>query len=155
VPTRFSVNGVVRDVAVADDTPLVYVLRNDLGLKGTRFGCGTGHCGACTVLLDGHAITSCDTPLWSVAGKSVTTVEGLSRDGRPHLLQKAFIAEQAAQCGFCVSGILMQAAGLLERNAAPSDAELRQALDRNLCRCCAHPRMLRAIRRAAKEVRHG
>ncbi|MFN0298742.1 MAG: (2Fe-2S)-binding protein [Burkholderiales bacterium] len=150
-----TVNGSRHDVDVPDSTPLLYVLRNDLGLKGTRFGCGTGHCGACHVLLDGHTVAACDTPLWSTAGKSVTTVEGLAKNGVPHPLQKAFLDEQAAQCGYCVSGIIMTAAGLLAQNSSPSDDELRGALDRNLCRCGAHTRMLRAIKQAAEAMRHG
>jgi nicotinate dehydrogenase subunit A len=150
-----TVNGKRHDVDVQDSTPLLYVLRNDLGLKGTRFGCGTGHCGACHVLLDGHTVAACDTPLWSAAGKAVTTVEGLAKDDVPHPLQQAFLDEQAAQCGYCVSGIIMTAAGLLAQNPAPDDAALREALDRNLCRCGAHTRMLRAIQQAAEVMRHG
>ena len=150
-----TVNGTAHTVDVPDSTPLLYVLRNDLGLKGTRFGCGTGHCGACHVLIDGHTVAACDTPLWSAAGKAVTTVEGLERGGVPHPLQEAFLDEQAAQCGYCVSGIIMTAAGLLAQNPAPSDAVLRGALDRNLCRCGAHTRMLRAIQQAAEAMRHG
>ncbi len=153
--TSITVNGTRHDIDVPDSTPLLYVLRNDLGLKGTRFGCGTGHCGACHVLLDGHTVAACDTPLWSAAGKSVTTVEGLAKNGVPHPLQKAFLDEQAAQCGYCVSGIIMTAAGLLAQNPSPSDHELRGALDRNLCRCGAHTRMLRAIKQAAEAMRHG
>ena len=150
-----TVNGTAHTVDVPDSTPLLYVLRNDLGLKGTRFGCGTGHCGAFHVLLDGHTVAACDTPLWSAAGKAVTTVEGLEKNGVPHPLQEAFLDEQAAQCGYCVSGIIMTAAGLLAQNPAPSDAVLRGALDRNLCRCGAHTRMLRAIQQAAEVMRHG
>lgn len=153
--TTICVNGNRHDIDVADNTPLLYVLRNDLGLKGTRFGCGTGHCGACHVLLDGHTVAACDTPLWAAAGKSVTTVEGLARDGVPHPLQQAFLDEQAAQCGYCVSGVIMSAAGLLAQNAMPGDEALRSALDRNLCRCGAHTRMLRAIKKAAEAMRHG
>lgn len=155
----FSVNGVSCTSEAGEDTPLLYVLRNDLGLKGTRFGCGTGHCGACHVLLDGNTVAACDTPLWSVAGKAITTVEGLSERDAPreklHPLQRAFLDHQAAQCGYCVSGVMMTAAGLLRRNPQPSDAQVREALDRNLCRCGAHTRMLRAIAQAAQELRHG
>ncbi len=155
----FSVNGVACNSEASEDTPLVYVLRNDLGLKGTRFGCGTGHCGACHVLLDGNTVAACDTPLWAVAGKSVTTIEGLSAPDAPpaklHPLQRAFLAHQAAQCGYCVSGVIMTAAGLLKRTPNPSDQQLREALDRNLCRCGAHTRMLRALEQAAREMRHG
>jgi nicotinate dehydrogenase subunit A len=151
-PVRLSVNGVERAVAADRDTPLLYALRNDLGLKGTRFGCGSGQCGACFVLIDGHAVPSCDTPLWSAAGKKITTVEGLGEDGNLHPLQRAFLAEQAAQCGYCTSGILVRAAMLLSANPRPTEAEVRAALDRNLCRCGSHNRMVRAVLRAAAEM---
>jgi nicotinate dehydrogenase subunit A len=155
VSERFTlrVNGADREVAAEPNTPLVYLLRNDLGLKGTRFGCGSGHCGACTVLVDGNAVQSCDTPLWSAAGKAITTVEGLGSVEHPHPLQQAFLDEQAAQCGYCASGILLSAAALLAKNRDPSDAEIAAALDRNLCRCGTHVRILRAIRRAAAALR--
>jgi len=146
---RLTVNGVERAIEADADTPLLYALRNDLGLKGTRFGCGSGQCGACFVLVDGHAIPACDTPLWSVAGKRVTTVEGLGGPQAAHALQEAFIAEQAAQCGYCTSGILISAAALLAENPAPSEVEVRAALDRNLCRCGSHNRMVKAVLRAA------
>jgi len=152
-PVRLSVNGVERAVAADPDTPLLYALRNDLGLKGTRFGCGSGQCGACFVLIDGHAVPSCDTPLWSAAGKKITTVEGLGEDGNLHPLQRAFLAEQAAQCGYCTSGILVRAAMLLSANPRPTEAEVRAALDRNLCRCGSHNRMVRAVLRAAAEMK--
>lgn len=129
----------------APDTPLLDVLRGELGLVGSRFGCGVGQCGACFVLLDGHPAPACDTPLWSVAGKAVTTVEGL----REHALLDAFLAEQAAQCGYCVSGILVSAAALLAREPHPDEAAVKDALDRHLCRCGAHGRMVRAVLRAA------
>jgi nicotinate dehydrogenase subunit A len=144
---------VERAVAADRDTPLLYALRNDLGLKGTRFGCGSGQCGACFVLIDGHAVPSCDTPLWSAAGKKITTVEGLGEDGNLHPLQRAFLAEQAAQCGYCTSGILVRAAMLLSANPRPTEAEVRAALDRNLCRCGSHNRMVRAVLRAAAEMK--
>jgi nicotinate dehydrogenase subunit A len=147
------VNGAHRAVSAEPDTPLVYLLRNDLGLKGTRFGCGTGHCGACTVLMDGNAVQSCDTPLWSAAGRAITTIEGLGSAAHPHPLQQAFLDEQAAQCGYCISGIVMSAAALLEHNRDPSDAEIAAALDRHLCRCGTHVRILRAIKRAAAVLR--
>src|SRR6266571_7402690 len=115
-PVRLSVNGLERVVAAHPDTPLLYALRNDLGLKGTRFGCGSGQCGACFVLIDGHPTPACDTPLWAAAGKRITTVEGLSKGCELHPLQRAFLAEQAAQCGYCTSGILISAAGLLAKN---------------------------------------
>src|SRR5207237_5568086 len=127
--------------------------RNDLGLVGSRFGCGTGQCGACFVIVEGKAVASCDTPLWSVANKSITTVEGLPKDGELHPVQKALLAEQAAQCGYCISGIAVAAAALLSSNKSPTESEIRKALDRNLCRCGAHNRVVRAVLRAAKEMR--
>jgi nicotinate dehydrogenase subunit A len=144
------VNGRAQEVAAEANTPLLYVLRNDLGLKGTRFGCGAGHCGSCTVLVDGNAVQSCDTPLWSASGREITTIEGLGSAERPHPLQQAFLGEQAAQCGYCINGIIMTAAALLKRTPRPTDAEIAAALDRNLCRCGTHVRILRAIRRAAE-----
>jgi nicotinate dehydrogenase subunit A len=146
---RLTLNGAASTIEAEPDTPLLYALRNDLALKGTRFGCGNGQCGACFVLVDGHAAPACDTPLWSVAGKSIVTVEGLGRPGAPHPLQEAFLAEQAAQCGYCTSGVLISAAALLAANPNPSEAEVRAALDRNLCRCGSHNRMVRAVLRAA------
>jgi nicotinate dehydrogenase subunit A len=155
VSERFTlkVNGADREVSAEPNTPLVYLLRNDFGLKGTRFGCGSGHCGACTVLLDGNAVQSCDTPLWAAASRSITTIEGLGSPERPHPLQQAFLDGQAAQCGYCISGIVMSAAALLRKNRDPSDAEIAAALDRNLCRCGTHVRILRAIRQAAATLR--
>ena len=147
------VNGVEREVRAEPATPLLYILRNDLQLKGTRFGCGEGHCGACTVLVDGKPLQSCDTPLWSAAGHEITTVEGLARDGAPHPVQQAFLDEQAAQCGYCINGIMMSAVALLERNPDPGEAEIAAALDRNLCRCGTHVRILRAVGRAARMLR--
>ena len=146
---KLTVNGVPTEIEANGDTPLLYALRNDLGLKGTRFGCGTGQCGACFVLIDGHPAPACDTPLWSIAGKHVTTVEGLAPSGTLHPLQEAFLAEQAAQCGYCTSGILISAAALLSKNPGPSESEVRAALDRNLCRCGSHNRMVRAVMRVA------
>lgn len=147
------VNGKAREVQADAETPLLYVLRNDLGLVGTRYGCGLGQCGACTVIVDGRALQSCDVPVSAVIGRSISTVEALGSDGSLHPLQKAFIAEQAAQCGYCASGILMAAKALLDVNTNPTDAEIREALERNLCRCGTHSRILRAIKRAAKELR--
>ena len=144
------VNGVERTIEADLATPLLSVLRGELGLTGTRFGCGTSQCGACFVLVEDRAVASCDTPLWAAAGKHVTTVEGLGTPERPHPLQSAFVAAQAMQCGYCVSGILISAAALLKRNPDPSEREVREALDRNLCRCGAHNRMVRAVLRAAK-----
>ena len=148
-----SLNGVERRVDADPSTPLIALLRGPLGLAATRFGCGTGGCGACHVLVDGHAVTSCDTPLWAVAGKAVTTVEGLGTPENPHPLQSALIAEQALQCGYCISGILISAAALLRRRPDPTEAEVRAALDRNLCRCGAQNRIVRAVLRAAREGR--
>jgi nicotinate dehydrogenase subunit A len=150
---ELEVNGRRHSVSAAPDTPLLYVLRNDLGLVGTRFGCGTGQCGACFVIVEGKAVPSCDTPLWSVEKKHITTVEGLARNGELHPVQKALLAEQAGQCAFCISGIAVAAAALLSSNRNPSEQQVREALDRNLCRCGVHNRVVRAVLRAAKEMR--
>ena len=152
---QLEVNGQRHAVAAAEETPLLYVLRNDLKLKGARFGCGLGQCGACTVLVDGRPVQSCDFPLSAAAGKRVTTIEGLIKDGKPHPLQQAFVAEQAAQCGYCATGIIMSAKALLDANPRPSDAQIRAALKGNLCRCGTHLRILRAIKRAAEEMARG
>ena len=149
MPIILNVNGARREVAAEPETPLLYVLRNDLDLKGARYGCGAGFCGACTVLVDGEPVQSCDVPLAAVADKSITTIEGIGTAADPHPLQRAFIDQQAAQCGYCVTGIIMAAKALLDRNAAPTDDEIRQALAHNLCRCGTHTRILRAIREAA------
>jgi nicotinate dehydrogenase subunit A len=150
--TAFSltVNGSPVTVDTDPDTPLLYVLRNDLALFGPRFGCGLGLCGACFVHVDGAVVASCDTPMWSVAGKTVVTVEGLAPDGELHPLQQAVLDEQAAQCAFCVSGVVMAGAALLARSPAPSEAEACAALERNLCRCGAQRRMVRAVVRAGR-----
>jgi nicotinate dehydrogenase subunit A len=148
---RLRVNGTERAVEADPATPLLGVLRGTLGLTASRFGCGANQCGACNVLIDGEAVAACDTPLWAAAGKDITTVEGLGTPEAPHPLQRAFIAEQAMQCGYCISGILVSAAALLRRNPDPSEAEVRAALDRNLCRCGAHNRIVRAVLRAARE----
>jgi nicotinate dehydrogenase subunit A len=150
--TELEVNGQRRSVAADPDTPLLYVLRNELGLVGSRFGCGTGQCGACFVMVDGKALPSCDTPLWSVTNKSVVTVEGLSTNGKLHPVQSALLAEQAAQCGYCISGIAVTAAAFLSTHKNPTEKEVKEALDRNLCRCGAHNRIVRAVLRAAKEM---
>ena len=147
---EIEINGQRRRVDAAPDTPLLYVLRNDLGLTGSRFGCGNGQCGACFVLIDGRAMPSCDAPLWSLAGKQVTTIEGLGGNGEMHAVQRALVAEQAAQCGYCMSGIAVAAAALLKDNPSPSEDEVKAALDRNLCRCGSHNRVVRAVLRAAK-----
>ncbi len=146
---ELTVNGRASTVDCDPETPLLYVLRNDLELTGTRFGCGTGACGACTVVMDGAAVRSCDVPVSVAAGKRVTTVEGLAEGEDLHPLQRAFIDEQAVQCGFCLSGILMSAKALLDATPHPSEAEIRRALDGNLCRCGTHVRILRAVRAAA------
>jgi nicotinate dehydrogenase subunit A len=144
------VNGRDARLAVDDpDVPLLYVLRNDLGLHGPRFGCGLGQCGSCTVLVDGRAVRSCGVPVSAVAGRRVVTLEGLGTPQRRHPLQQAFIAEQAAQCGYCINGMIMQSAAFLAANKAPSEDEIKAALADNLCRCGAHPRILRAVKRAA------
>ncbi len=151
-PTQLSVNGVKHTVYAASDAPLLYILRNDFKLKGAKFGCGAGECGACTVLLDGDAVRSCDTPLWSVGSRAIVTIEALSSGGAPGVLQQAFIDEQALQCGYCVNGIIMAATALLDRNSRPSESEIKAALARNLCRCGSYNRMIKAIQRAAQEL---
>jgi nicotinate dehydrogenase subunit A len=148
---RLRVNGAERTVEADPATQLLSVLRATLGLTASHFGCGANQCGACNVLIDGQAVAACDTPLWAAAGKDITTAEGLGTPEAPHALQRALIAEQAMQCGYCVSGILVSAAALLRRNPDPTEAEVRAALDRNLCRCGAHNRIVRAVLRAAKE----
>lgn len=147
---RLQVNGSEHEVSAPEDTPLLYVLRNQLGLKAAHFGCGTGQCGACRVLIDGKAVASCDTPLWAALGKRITTAEGLGDAAHPHPLQSALIAEQAGQCGYCLPGILISAAALLQSKPKPSESEVRAALDQNLCRCGSHNRIVRAVLRAAQ-----
>ena len=147
-----NVNGAAHQVVADADTPLLYVLRNDLKLKGTRFGCGLGQCGTCTVIVDGKAVQSCDVPVSAVVGKAVTTIEGIRAQGGLHPLQQAFIDEQAAQCGYCGSGIIMAAKALRDANPRARDAEVKAALARNLCRCGTHQRILKAIRRAAERM---
>ena len=149
---RFNLNGVVTEIDADPDSPLLDILRGRLGLTGPHYGCGAGECGACHVLVGDRVATSCDTPLWSVANKDVTTLEGLGSAEHPHPLQRAFIAEQAMQCGYCVSGILISAAALLKRNPRPTEADIRASLDRNLCRCGSQNRMVRAVLRAAREM---
>jgi nicotinate dehydrogenase subunit A len=139
------VNGELRSVRCGPDTPLLHVLRNDLGLVGAKFGCGLGLCGACNVLVDGRPTHSCDTPVWSVVGKSITTVEGLGTEQDPHPVQQAFLDEQALQCGYCTAGMVVTAAALLERAPDVDEAGVRRALDGNLCRCGAHNRIVRAV----------
>lgn len=147
------VNGTQSEVATEPDTALLYVLRNYLGLHGTRFGCGLGRCGACFVLVDGRPTYSCDTPVWAVEDHEITTVEGLGTEGRPHPVARAIEAQQAAQCGYCISGIVVAAAALLRENPDPTDAQVRAALDGNLCRCGSHNRIVRAVLAAAAQLR--
>jgi nicotinate dehydrogenase subunit A len=149
---RFRLNGVEIDVHADPDRSLLDILRGQLGMTGSHFGCGAGECGACNVMIGDRAVAACDTPLWSVADKDITTIEGLGTPERPHSLQRAFITEQALQCGYCVSGILMSAAALLKRNPKPGSREVKEALDGNLCRCGSHNRMVRAVLRAADEM---
>jgi nicotinate dehydrogenase subunit A len=144
-PLTLRVNGGEHELNCDPDTPLLYVLRNDLGLLGAKFGCGLGLCGACNVLVDGHPTHSCDTPVWSVVGKAVTTVEGLGTGGRPHRLQETFVERQALQCGYCTAGMLVTSAALLAREPDVDETGVRRALDGNLCRCGAHNRIVRAV----------
>jgi nicotinate dehydrogenase subunit A len=148
---KLSVNGSAVEVSARPDTPLLYVLRNDLGLVGSRFGCGSGQCGACFVLVDGRPMASCDLPVSFLENKKVTTVEGLGRNGELHPVQKALLAEQAAQCGYCMSGIAVAAAALLASNKNPDEKQIREALDKHLCRCGSHNRVVRAVMKAAHE----
>src|SRR5882724_8718128 len=149
---RFRLNGAETEIDADPDRSLLDILRAQLGMTGTHFGCGAGECGACNVIIGDRAVAACDTPLWSVAGKDITTLEGLGTAEQPHPLQRAFIAEQALQCGYCVSGILISAAALLKKNPSPSNAEVKEALDPNLCRCGSHNRIVRAVLRAASEM---
>ena len=153
MPINLEVNGRSHSVEVEPNTPLLYVLRNDLQLKGPKFGCGLAQCGACTVLRDGKAIRSCVTPVSAAQGSKVTTLEGLGTLEDPHPIQQAFIDEQAVQCGYCINGMIMTTKAFLDQNPSPSEAEIREALAGNLCRCAAHLRIIRAVQRAAQEVR--
>ena len=146
------VNGASRSVNVEPDTPLLYVLRNDLELNGPKFGCGLSQCGACTVLIEGKPVRSCVTPVSAAAKGRVTTIEGLGTAEKLHPLQKAFIEEQACQCGYCGNGMVMSAKALLEKNPKPTEREIKQALNGHLCRCASHNRIVRAVQRAAKEM---
>lgn len=153
-PVSLDVNGRAVRVSLDDpETPLLYVLRDDLGLHGPRFGCGLGQCGSCTVHIDGAAVRSCITPVSSLkAGQKIVTLEGLGTEEAPHPLQTAFIAEQAAQCGYCINGMIMQSAALLTESPKPDEAAIRQALANNLCRCGTHARIVRAVQRAASTL---
>jgi nicotinate dehydrogenase subunit A len=150
-----SVNGTSQTLDVEPDTPLLYVLRDDLALHGPKFGCGLNQCGACTVLMDGVAVRSCSTPVARAAGKKVVTLEGLGTAARPHPIQQAFIDEQAAQCGYCINGMIMTSKALLDRTPNPSERDIRRALAGNLCRCGTHQRIIRAVKRAAAAPRKG
>ena len=151
--TTLNVNGQSTTVDADPATPLLYVLRDDLALNGAKYGCGLGQCGACTVMVDGHPVLSCITPLSVVGTRPVKTIEGLGTADKPGVLQAAFIAEQAAQCGYCIAGMVMRAEALLERNPAPTDAQIREHMDINLCRCGTHMRILRAVRRASDSLK--
>jgi len=151
----FIVNGETVELEIADNTPLLYALRNDLRLNGPKFGCGVAQCGACTVLVDGQAVQSCIMPVSAAAGRSVTTLEGLGTRESPHPLQAAFIELQAMQCGYCANGMMMSAAALLSKNPQPTASDIREALRRNLCRCGTHGRILKAISRAAATLSAG
>jgi len=151
--TQININGRTREVDADPATPLLYVLRNDLELNGAKFGCGLGQCGACTVLVDGAAVFSCLLPLAALDGRAVTTVEGLGTPAEPGPLQRAFVEEQAAQCGYCIAGMIMRAQALLARKRTFSEQELREHMQPNLCRCGTHMRILRAVRRAAAAMR--
>jgi nicotinate dehydrogenase subunit A len=148
----FQVNGEIQQVQVAPNTPLLYVLRNDLKLKATKFGCGSGQCGACSVLIDGRKALSCETPIWACEGKSITTLEGLGTPTNLSALQNAFVEEQAAQCGYCVPGVLMSAQALIMINPKPTHAQICAALDANLCRCGTHARFVKAVLRATGQL---
>ena len=149
---RFRLNGAETEIDADPDRSLLDILRAQLGMTGSHFGCGAGECGACNVIIGDRAVSACDAPLWSVADKDVTTIEGLGTAEQPHPLQRAFIAEQALQCGYCISGILMSAAALLMQNPKPTGNDVKAALDRNLCRCGSHNRIVRAVLRAADEM---
>jgi nicotinate dehydrogenase subunit A len=151
-PVSLTVNGRAHRVASDGEATLIDVLRNELHLKGTRYGCGAEGCGACMVLVDGKPTLSCTTPVAAIAGKAVTTIEGLGSPAAPHALQEAFLAEQAAQCGYCTSGMIVSAAALLAANPHPSEDDVRAALDRNLCRCATYSRIVRAVMRAARAL---
>ena len=149
MPVELTVNGRRQSVDVDPSTPLLYVLSDELALNGPKFGCGLGQCGACTVIVKGQAIRSCITPVKTVAGGEITTLEGLGTPEKPHPIQQAFIEEQASQCGFCLSGVILAGKALVDRNPKPTDAQIHEALSGVLCRCFGHPRMVRAIRRYA------
>ena len=150
-----TVNGQRHDLAVDPDTPLLYALRGDLGLHGAKYGCGLGQCGACTVIIDGEPVFSCLTPIAALAGRDIRTIEGLGSADAPGPVQRAFIEEQAAQCGYCGAGMVMRAQALLERNRAPTDDQIREHMQPNLCRCGVQARIIRAVKRAASTMARG
>jgi aerobic-type carbon monoxide dehydrogenase small subunit (CoxS/CutS family) len=152
---RFTLNGKPTEVTVDSDRMLLWVLRTDLGLTGTKYGCGEGQCGACTVLVNDQAVRSCATPVKLVQGKTVTTIEGLAQNGKLHPLQKAFMAHDALQCGFCTPGMILSAYSLLKQNPRPTEAQIREGLEGNLCRCGAHVRIIEAVKTAAAEMGGG
>lgn len=154
-PFELIVNGVKHKVDVEPETSLLEYLRNDLGLTGTKYGCGESQCGACTVLLDGIPTRSCVASLGDVGPGTVITIEGLEKDGKLHPLQEAFVEEDAMQCGYCVAGMIMSAYGLLEKNPTPTEVQIKQGLNGNVCRCCAYPNMIKAIQRAGKAMEAG
>jgi nicotinate dehydrogenase subunit A len=149
---QLKVNGASRSVPAEPDTPLLYVLRNDLALNGAKFGCGLAQCGACTVMIGGRSVRSCVTEIGSIGDAEITTIEGIGTVEKPHPLQRAFMDEQAAQCGYCINGMIMSAKDLLDHNPRPSEQEVRQALADNLCRCGTHGRIIRAVLRAAEQI---
>jgi aerobic-type carbon monoxide dehydrogenase small subunit (CoxS/CutS family) len=153
MPFLLSVNGAEHQVDAPADSKLLYILRDSLGLTGTKYGCGEGMCGACTVLLDGKPARSCQAPLSAVAGKKITTIEGLEENGRLHPVQQAFVGAEAFQCAYCTSGMIMAAVGLLRKNSRPSDDEIIKAMDGNICRCGTHPRIVEAVRQAASSAK--
>jgi len=153
MPFLLSVNGAEHQVDAPPDSKLLYILRDSLGLTGTKYGCGEGMCGACTVLLDGKPARSCQAPLSAVAGKKITTIEGLEENGRLHPVQQAFVGAEAFQCAYCTSGMIMAAVGLLRKNPRPSDEEIINAMDGNICRCGTYPRIVEAVRQAASSAK--
>jgi isoquinoline 1-oxidoreductase subunit alpha len=153
MPIALLINGTEHKVDVAADTKLLYVLRDNLGLTGTKYGCGEGMCGACTVLLDGKPARSCQAPLSVAAGKKITTIEGLEQNGKLHPVQEAFLKAEAFQCAYCTSGMIMAAVGLLSKNQQPSDEQIISAMDGNVCRCGTHPRIVEAVRQAASATK--
>ena len=150
--TRLNVNGTMHDIDVPADTPLLWAIREWIGLTGTKYGCGVAQCGACTVHVEGQAVRSCTFPVAQAAGAKLLTLEGLGTPEKPHALQKAFIEEQAVQCGYCINGMIMQAAAFLQTNKRPTDSQIKEALAGNLCRCGTHARIVRAVKRASESM---